>query len=223
MNITLHQWEISPFCGKVRRILEAKGLPYQVINYNGLLATKAARLTPVGKLPVLDIDGQRFADSRLIAQELERRFPQPALMPRSPAERAQMEVLQDWADESLYFYELHFRVRHEPAWSKMVALFSVGRPAWEKAVLALVMRQRLKQGLRAQGLGRAAPEQVEARFWMLMSQLDALLAERQWLVGEHKTLADIAVGAQLLEVARTTDVAAQWAQRPHLHRWLLTL
>lgn len=223
MNITLHQWEISPFCGKVRRILEAKGLRYQVINYNGLQAAKAARLTPIGKLPVLDIDGERIADSRLIAQELERRFPQPPLMPATPAEQAQVQVYQDWADESLYWYELHFRIHHDAAWSRMLDALSAGRPAWERAVLGMVMRPRLRSALKAQGLGRATPQQVETRFWLLMSQLDALLADRQWLVGERKSLADIAVGSQLLEVARTSDFPAQWAQRPHLHRWMGTI
>jgi glutathione S-transferase len=172
---------------------------------------------------VLDIDGQRFSDSRVIAQELERRFPEPALMPREAGDRAQVQILQDWADESLYWYELHFRVQHDAAWSGMLAGLTAGRPSWERAMVAMVLRPRLKRALRAQGMGRAAPEQVESRFWMLMSQLDAMLAGRQWLVGERKTVADIAVASQLLEVARTTDVAAQWAQRPHLHRWLLAV
>ena len=39
--IVLHQWAISPFCGKVRRILEHKGLPFEVVDYNGLRARKA--------------------------------------------------------------------------------------------------------------------------------------------------------------------------------------
>ena len=34
--VVLHQWLISPFCGKVRRILEHKGLAFDVVDYNGL-------------------------------------------------------------------------------------------------------------------------------------------------------------------------------------------
>ncbi|RZI84263.1 MAG: glutathione S-transferase family protein [Rubrivivax sp.] len=220
MNIVLHQWELSPFCGKVRRILEAKGLPYQVINYNGLLARKAAGLSPAGKLPVLDIDGQRICDSRLIAQELERRFPMPALMPESAEERAQVQVFQDWADESLYWYEIHFRVQYKPAFRKVVAGLTQGRPAYERPLMALILRRTLVGALKAQGLGRVPVRLVEERFWLLMNNLDALLAHRTWLVGGARSLADIAVGSQLHEVMRTTDISAKLATLPHLQRWL---
>ncbi|MGH8462358.1 MAG: glutathione S-transferase N-terminal domain-containing protein, partial [Stenotrophobium sp.] len=37
-NVVLHQWEMSPFCNKVRRCLKYKGVDYTVLNYNGLLA-----------------------------------------------------------------------------------------------------------------------------------------------------------------------------------------
>ncbi len=50
MEVLLHQWEMSPFCNKVRRILEYKGIAYRVENYNGLLARKAARLSAAGTL-----------------------------------------------------------------------------------------------------------------------------------------------------------------------------
>ena len=58
--IILHQWRISPFCGKVRRVLEHKRLAYDVVDYNGLRARKASGLSAAGKLPVLDYDGERI-------------------------------------------------------------------------------------------------------------------------------------------------------------------
>ena len=55
-KVILHQWDMSPFCNKVRRCLKYKGVDYSIINYNGLAATQAAKLSSVGKLPVLDWD-----------------------------------------------------------------------------------------------------------------------------------------------------------------------
>ena len=66
-TIVLHQWLISPFCGKVRRILEHKKLVYTTVEYNGFKARKAKDLTEVGKLPVIDYDGERIQDSSDIA------------------------------------------------------------------------------------------------------------------------------------------------------------
>jgi glutathione S-transferase len=66
--VTLHQWEISPFCQKVARMLRFKGIEFETINYNGVLGAKVPMLSKVGKVPVLDIDGQRIQDSTRIAR-----------------------------------------------------------------------------------------------------------------------------------------------------------
>src|SRR5512139_1815666 len=55
-DIVLHEWAISPFCGKVRKVLAFKGLPYRIEDYGGFRALKARGLSRSGKLPVLDYD-----------------------------------------------------------------------------------------------------------------------------------------------------------------------
>lgn len=222
-DIVLHQWEISPFCGKVRRILEHKGLPYQVRNYNGLLALQVGKLSPAGKLPVLDIDGERIQDSRRIAAALEQRFPAQPLVPADPVQRAQMEILQDWADESLYWYEVYFRAQYDAAWDQLVGLLCEGRPFWEKPILNTVARPQFRRSLKAQGIGRMDKAAVEMRFSLLLQSLDTQLAGRQWLVGESKTLADIAVASQLHEILRTSHLGAAIAGATQVSRWLQTL
>jgi glutathione S-transferase len=62
-NVILHQWDISPYCRKVRKALRLKGIPYRIVDYNGMQVRQAGRLAPSGKLPVLDWDGQRVADT----------------------------------------------------------------------------------------------------------------------------------------------------------------
>ena len=65
-NIVLHQWEFSPFCTKIRKVLDYKGINYSCVNYNGLRSLKARTLSKAGKLPVLEVNGQFIQDSRLI-------------------------------------------------------------------------------------------------------------------------------------------------------------
>lgn len=222
-EIVLHQWEVSPFCGKIRSILEHKGIPYRVQNYNGLLSLRAKKLSPAGKLPVLDIDGERTQDSRRIAALLEQRFPTPALVPSNANERAQMEILQDWADESLYWYEVYFRAMYDEAWVKLVDHLCEGRPFWEKPIFNTVARPQFRSQLQAQGIGRIEKPVVEARFTLLLQSLDAQLAGRTWLVGEHKTLADIAIASQLKEIQRTSHLGATFARNVNVSRWLQAL
>ena len=218
--IVLHQWVISPFCGKVRRILEHKALAYSVVDYNGLRARKVAGLTPVGKLPVLDYDGERIQDSSDIATFLETKHPEPPIFPADPALRARAHFWEDWADEALYWFELYLRFLYPEARERAVALLSEGRPKLERMVLAAAIKGMYRKKLTAQGLARMEPSRVEAKFLGHVDALEALLAGQRWLVGTDRTIADIAVGSQLAEVVRTSHLAPEIARRPHLTEWL---
>ena len=123
--LILHQYEISPFCDKVRRILHWKGVPYAVSEIPLGDRARVRRLSPVGKLPVIEHEGRVVADSTEIAWYLEERFPERPLLPADPAERGRVHVLEDWADESLYFYEMRLRFT-----------FPRNRARWVAALLA---------------------------------------------------------------------------------------
>lgn len=222
-RITLHQWEISPFCRKVARMLEFKGLDYEVVNYNGLRAILAQRLTPVGKLPVIDVDGQRVQDSTRIARYLDQQHPQPPLYPADPQQRAQAELWEDYADELLYWYEVYLRVNDPEALDQAVALSMVGRPAVERLPVKLSLRTMLRISLSGQGLGRMARADVHAEFLRQLDRIETLLPASGWLVGNAKTIADIAVGSQLLEVVRTSTIRSEIQRRPRLWAWLQTI
>src|SRR4249919_506362 len=103
MRIALYDWPVSPFCMKVRAVLEYKGLPYEkrpALSH----ATEIFKRSKVGKVPALDIDGELIVDSTDICHELERRFPEPSVLPNDPRDRARSHALEDWTDESLYFF-----------------------------------------------------------------------------------------------------------------------
>ena len=219
-EIVLHQWEISPFCGKVRRILQHKGLGYQTVNYNGLRARKAAGLSTAGTLPVIDYDGQRVQDSTDIAEFLETKHPTPALYPSDPTLRAQAHFWEDWADESLYWFEVYLRFASAASRTQAVALLSEGRPGFERALIGSVLKGRYRKKLAAQGLGRLTPERVEKKFLSHVDALETLLAGKRWLVGDERTIADIAVQSQLAEIVRTSHLAPELAKRTHVTEWL---
>ena len=125
-EIVLHQWVMSPFCNKIRRCLEFKGLGYQAVNYNGLRALQAAKLSPAGKLPVLDYQGERLQDSAHIARFLDQKYPDKPLYPTDPGALAQSRLLEDWAGTSLYFYELYLRMLDPVAMEKALDLVCAG-------------------------------------------------------------------------------------------------
>lgn len=223
-SIVLHQWEASPFCRKVAHMLKFKGLSYEVVNYNGLRGVMALRLSQVGKLPVLDVRGLRVQDSTRIARYLDEAFPDtPALYPRDPRTRAQAELWEDWADEVLYWFEGYFRLYDTKALEMFIALMCEGRPKWERWPLKYLLKFAGSLSIKAQGLGRMKPENVKAEFLMHLDRIEITLAESGWLVGKTQTIADMAVGSQMLEVVRTSYLREEILRRPNMSRWIQAL
>jgi glutathione S-transferase len=218
--LVLHQFEHSPFCDKVRRLLHYKRRAYEtreVPPTETLVGLR--RLNPVGKVPVLEHDGTIVADSSEIARYLERVFPDPPIFPADPRERALCHLLEDWADESLYFYELwlRFALRENAGeWSQRISQSEppLIRRATERA-LPTLMRNLLK----AQGLGRKAPEAVLDDLDRHLESLDAWI-QGDWLIGSQLTVADVAAYAQLACVGETADGAALLALRPRVLAWM---
>ena len=219
-DIILHQWEISPFCGKVRRILDFKGLEYSVRDYTGWRVMAAGKLSQAGKLPVLEYDGQMIQDSSCIAAFLEEKHPEPALFPKSGRAAHLAHVFEDWADESLYWYEVYFRFMWPEGAAKAFNIMQQGRPAWETALITKSAIPMMRQKLRAQGIGKYDKETVTAQFLEHLQHLDGLLAEEKWLAGDSCSIADIAVASQLAEVQRTSHLASRFQDYPALSAWL---
>lgn len=219
-DVVLHQWVISPFCRKVRMVLALKGIAYRTEEYNGLRARHVAGLSAAGKLPVLDHDGERIQDSSAIVDFLEARYPAPSLFPTDPAERALALVLEDWADESLYFLEIYLRFAIPEVRPRAIDLLCEGRPSWERALFAPITIRRMRGKLDAQGTGKLSRERVESLVGEQLDRLDALLARSGWLVGSSCTIADVAVGAQLGEIRRTSHLAPRIEAMPRVVAWL---
>jgi glutathione S-transferase len=196
--IVLHQFEVSPFCDKIRRVLHVKGQPYEI---NEILASqsmwKVRRVSPMGKLPCLEHKGQRIADSTDIAAYLEEQFPEPPLIPPDPYERALCHLLEDWADESLYFYEMTLRFNLPHNARRFVPKLVEQDAAWFKPLAPWVVPLMMKQTTRAQGIGRKPAELLIRDLEHQVEALTGLLGDRQWLIGSSLTLADISVFAQL--------------------------
>ncbi|MBL7714522.1 MAG: glutathione S-transferase family protein [Bdellovibrionales bacterium] len=102
MGLLLHSYRRCPFAMRVRMVLEEKGLRYQVFEENfSNFSEDLLRLHPEGKVPLLIHDGIPIHESSVITEYLDEKFPEPALMPRDPAARAQVRLWTHWADQIL--------------------------------------------------------------------------------------------------------------------------
>lgn len=211
----------SPFCAKVHRALAFKGLAYrtQVVASPGELA----RLNPgIAKVPVLSYDGELVADSTRILDLLEERHPDPPLWPADREARAQARLLEDWADESLYWFAVYYRWEIDSNF-RPFAERAFGRlPLPLRLLVPRFARRQARSQLRGQGLGRASVDRVGALLDGHLDTLSALLGDRRFLVGEALTGADIAVFAPLKQLAIDVvpEAAALVRARESLLAWL---
>jgi len=100
--IVLYDHPFSPYAQKVKISLREKGLAFETQLPGGLGAGGAAgefvAANPRAEVPAL-VDGEvRIFDSTIILEYLEDLKPQPAMLPKSPAERARVRMLEEVMD-----------------------------------------------------------------------------------------------------------------------------
>lgn len=90
---------LSPYVRKVLVCLELKSLPYRIDSIVPFYGNEEfSRLSPLRRVPVLIDDHVTLCDSTVICEYLEERYPQPALYPATPEQRAQARWLEEFAD-----------------------------------------------------------------------------------------------------------------------------
>lgn len=199
MRLRLFDWAPSPFCMKIRTILSYKGVQYERVAVLGPSLMELLRRSNVRKVPALDVDGRMLIDSTDIAHEIERLYPEPAILPSDPRLRGISHALEDWSDEALYFLGLYFQWI-EPRGKPMV------RKAFGTSPLGIAARlfyqRRIAMQLRGQGTGRKALTHITADLRREFTSLSAMLTDQPFLLGDKPYLCDFAVNAQLVYMSR---------------------
>jgi glutathione S-transferase len=95
----LYSADLSPYSARVRMQIYAKGIADIVIElpeHWGM--PKFRERFPIGRVPVLDIDGDTIPESEVIAEYLEEVHPRPSLLGTTPRENAHIRTLARLGD-----------------------------------------------------------------------------------------------------------------------------
>jgi len=87
--LTLYDAARCPYCARVRIVLAEKDVEYETVEID--LTDRPAWIyekNETGRVPVLEEDGWVLPESAVIMEFLEERYPEPALLPADPADRA---------------------------------------------------------------------------------------------------------------------------------------
>jgi glutathione S-transferase len=198
--VTFYDWPYSPFCMKVRAILDYKNVAYERVNPLGPTLLKLRRRGKTGKVPAVEIDGEMIVDSTDIAYAIDERFPEPPLLPADPRERGLCHALEDWADESLYFIGLYYRWYEAEGRKPIPRAFGKSPMGW--IAYRFYLRRILGQ-VRGQGTLRKTPEHVRRDLERQLDAVEGMLRPGPYLLGEQPYLCDFALWGQLNYLDRT--------------------
>jgi glutathione S-transferase len=212
--------QVSPFVEKVSRALKLKKIGFDLVAPRG--PGDLRRWNPqTGKMPVLEINGERVYDSTFILRRLDQLYPEPRLVSEDRPTAAAQRHLEDWADESLYWYLMAIRWSNKHA-RATAAQISAGAPALLRPLVRTFLRRRVAPTTRAQGLGRLPDEIVLEELAGLLDDLVVLLGDQAFFFGEHPSVADFAIyGMFSMAASGPTPEAAQLiAERSSLLDWM---
>jgi glutathione S-transferase len=193
---TLYHFPLDPASRQARLALGEKRLPFEpvVVRYWEEPA-EFAKLSPSGLPPVLleSEGGRRLAvcEVRAILEHLEEQQPQPALMGRDAAERAETRRLLQWFDRK-----------------------------FDAEVNGYILREKLEKRLTKMGapdlsnmrLGREALRTH-------LHYIETLLGARDWLAGPRLSYADFAGAAHISVLDYFGDVP--WRDIPTAKTWYM--
>ena len=166
-----------PFSVHTRKVIVAarlKEIPHEITPVTPVIPHRLPpdwrAISPTGLIPAIDDDGYLLADSTAILLYLDRRYPQPPLLPTDPREFGRALFLDAWAGGALFR-----RIIHPLFHNEIVGPNLRKKPGDQAAIEA--------------AMGEGVPE--------AFSYLEQLGAER-FLVGGALSIADLAVVSNLI-------------------------
>ncbi|MDX5373246.1 MAG: glutathione S-transferase family protein [Pseudomonadaceae bacterium] len=193
MSLTVYGAPLSPFVRKLRLCLLEKDLDYQLEIVTPYGQPEWYReLNPLGRIPAFRDDDLTLADSSVICQYLEERYPERTpLFGSTPVETARVRWLEKYAD-----YEL-----------APLCTFAVFRNR--------LLKPMLGQACDEEAVRKALQEKLPAHF----DYLERTLGTNAFFLGERLSQADLAIysqlqnmehGGELLDAARWPALAAHY-------------
>jgi glutathione S-transferase len=202
-EILLHQYAVSPFSEKVRKLLAFKRMRWRSVD-QPIIAPKPKLIPLTGgyrRIPVLQIGADIYCDTALIARVLEERKPEPSCFPSGSV--GACEIIAHWADHWLFMAAV------PPG---LVSLLPTLPPEFMKD------RQAMSPAFTAQSVKESLPD-CRNRLVAAMDWLAAQLNGRDFLFGSSFSVADAACFHPLWFLRSNPDAFTVVSERPALARW----
>ena len=221
-SITLFQFQLCPFCHKVRAALELKGVDYTRIEVAPGSKKELPDLPPDAprKVPVMQVDDEIIWDSTSILLAIDRLVPQGMPLNTDDDHGGQeVREFDDWVDHQLMpalptvIYD---------TWANSVRAAKITAResnfnAWDNFKVrvggSLIMKLVVKRILKREG-------RTDGHSWLqeCLDEAEKQLGDKQFVMGDHPTIADAGLHGAF-SCVEEFPIFEEIMRRPRLKTW----
>jgi glutathione S-transferase len=230
----------SHACRSAMLMLEHKRVPYRRVDIVTLLHPLVVRLhgfdaggqtrnaggrrtfglrfgDRLGTVPALAADGQRISTNHGIARFLEARHPEPSIFPSDPEQRAAVEEVERWANETLQMAARRIpgaaALRDPAQFTRSAGDGRLGYLLYKRALTRRLIVPRILRGVFA--ASPKADRKLLGELDAMLDRIDAWISEGV-LAGEQLNVADFMVAPSLALILYRPDALPMFEGRPAL-------
>jgi glutathione S-transferase len=199
----------SPFVTKTEILLKMAGVPYQT-------DPSGFRKAPKGKLPYIEDDGQRVADSTFIRWHIEKKYGFDFDRGLSAEQSAAAWAFEKMAEEQTYWALVHARWMNDANFHKGPVNFFRSVPAPVRPLVVAMVRRKLRNILHGQGLGRHSDSEIVELANRSIDAISDYLGPKPFFMGGEPTGIDASMFAFVAGVlCPTFDTPIRTAAERH--------
>jgi glutathione S-transferase len=203
--IILHHFDASPFSEKIRLIFGLKQIAWTSVLISRIMPRPDLMPLTGGyrRTPVMQIGADIYCDTQCIMRELERRFPEPGLLPKGCDGLTWASAM--WTDRS--FFQNTVNLVFGSLADKVPADF-------------IADREQLRGAKFDVAAMKAAIPQMRDQFRAHLHWIDTQLCdERSWIAGEAPSLIDVNAYMNIWYVRAHFDADEMMAEFDHTRAW----
>jgi glutathione S-transferase len=161
---------------------------------------------PKKKLPFIDDDGTRVADSSHIIEYLKKKFGDKLDAKLSDEQRAVAHAVRKMMEESLYFSLVWSRWVDDLGWPHSRKLLESAMPPVVRTLVPPLVRGSIRKANYAQGMGRHSRDEIYELGKGDLTALSRILGDKPFLMGDEPTSVDCSAVGMLAQILLTPVV-----------------
>lgn len=169
----------SPFVVKVDAFLRMAKLDFETV-----VSSSNLKKAPKSKLPFIDDDSERIADSEFIIDHLMNKYQLTINDFLTDDQQAQVYLLTKSLDENFYWCLVYSRWVLKDTWPMVSKTFFSGLPWPLKLFVPSIVQKSVLKNLNGQGLGRHSESDILAIQDKTLSALSQLLSDKAYFFGD---------------------------------------